>query len=131
MTKEIHTVLIVDDEDMIRMILSQLLSKDGYNILQAGDGDAAVKACTRQKIDLIITDLVMPAKNGIDLIMEIKRSQGNVPIIAISGGGGIKGAFDYLSVAKLIGAEEIFPKPLDLDKLRKAAATLLGIRPAN
>lgn len=131
MTKETHSVLIVDDEDMIRMILSQLLSKDGYNILQAGDGEAAVRACTGQKIDLIITDLVMPTKNGIDLIMEIKRSQGNIPIIAISGGGGIKGTFDYLSVAKLIGAEEIFPKPLDLDKLRKITASLLGMTPTH
>lgn len=131
MTKETHSVLIVDDEDMIRMILSQLLSKDGYNILQAGDGEAAIRACTGQKIDLIITDLVMPTKNGIDLIMEIKRSQGNIPIIAISGGGGIKGTFDYLSVAKLIGAEEIFPKPLDLDKLRKITASLLGMAPTH
>ena len=131
MTKQTHTVLIVDDEEMIRAVLSQLLTKDGYNILQAGDGDAAIKACIGKNIDLIITDLVMPTKNGIDLIMEIKRSQGNIPIIAISGGGGIKGAFDYLSVAKLIGAQEIFPKPIDLDKLRKTTAALLGVAPSS
>lgn len=131
MKKQTHTVLIVDDEEMIRAVLSQLLTKDGYNIVQAGDGDAAIKACTGQNIDLIITDLVMPTKNGIDLIMEIKRSQGNIPIIAISGGGGIKGTFDYLSVAKLIGAQEIFPKPIDFDKLRKSVVALLGVAPSN
>jgi DNA-binding NtrC family response regulator len=129
MKKHTHTILIVDDEEMIRAVLSQLLTKDGYNILQAEDGVAAIKACAGQNVNLIITDLVMPGKNGIDLIMELKRSQGNIPIIAISGGGGIKGAFDYLSVAKLIGAQEIFPKPIDLEKLKNTVATLLGIPP--
>lgn len=131
MKNNTHTILIVDDEEMVRAVLTQLLAKIGYHILQAEDGIAAIKACTGQDIDLIITDLVMPGKNGIDLIMELKRSQGNIPIIAISGGGGIKGVFDYLSVAKLIGAQEIFPKPIDLEKLKNTVATLLGVALAN
>lgn len=131
MTKQTYTILIVDDEEMIRMVLQQLLTKEGYHVLQAEDGDGAVSVCHGQHVDLIITDLVMPKKNGIDLIMEIKKKQGNIPVIAISGGGGIRGSFDYLSVAKLVGAHEIFPKPLDLDGLKKATARLLGITAAS
>ncbi len=119
------TVLIVDDEEMLRGMLRQALKKDGYDILEASNGNEALELSNTHEIDLLITDLVMPGKNGLDLIMELKKGQHNMPIIAISGGGGIDTNYDYLSVARLIGATSIFSKPIDLGQFRNTVSNLL------
>ncbi|MDH5572017.1 MAG: response regulator [Gammaproteobacteria bacterium] len=112
------TILIVDDEAPVRKMLRSMLNADNVELLEATNGNEALKVINESDIDLLITDIVMPEKHGIDLIMEIKKSSAKLPVIAISGGGGITGRFDYLEIAKVIGAENILKKPFTADTLR-------------
>lgn len=120
------TILIVDDEEMIRSMLQQALTKDGHDIFIANNGKEAIETAQQQPLDLLITDLVMPVQNGLDLIMEIRKNHPDIPIVAISGGGGLESHFNYLSVAELIGAHSIFKKPLELSEFRRKIDELLA-----
>jgi len=119
-------ILIVDDEEQMRLVLREALERDNNEIIEAKDGMEASNLY--EEVDLIITDLVMPEKNGLDLIMEIKDKRPDLPIMAISGGGGITGRFDYLPISKIIGAKAIFDKPFSLRELRDQVALLLNVK---
>jgi len=111
-------VLVVDDEPSVRNMVAAMIEPAGYDVIEAVNGAEAVNTCKKVPVDLIITDIVMPKKNGIDLIMEIKKEFPDTPIIAISGGGGIEGRYNYLEIAKLIGANYVLKKPFELHELR-------------
>ena len=117
-------ILVVDDEQPMRTVLHDLLC-DEYEVFLAANGQEAFTILKGKAIDLVITDLVMPEMNGIDLITSIQKISPNIKIIAISGGGGISGRFDYLPVAELVGAEKIFRKPFELAKLKKTLLEML------
>lgn len=111
-------ILVVDDEPSVLKMLKTMLESDDYEILEASNGVEARAICETSEIHLIITDIVMPEKNGIDLIMEVKKNFPAITIIAISGGGGIDGRFDYLDIAALVGAKNILRKPFSVTELR-------------
>ena len=117
-------ILIVDDDEQMRSVLREALERDNNDIIEAKDGMET--SSLYEVVDLIITDLVMPEKNGLDLIMEIKEKRPDIPIIAISGGGGITGRFDYLRISKIVGAKAVFNKPFSLRELRDQVALLLN-----
>lgn len=119
-------ILIVDDEDTIRNMIKIVLEREGYEVLEAVNGEDAIEKAAGEELDLLITDLVMPEKNGIDLILQLKDSQKDLPVLAISGGGGVTGRFDYLPVAKLIGASNILRKPFEMSELKEVVKTLLA-----
>ena len=119
-------ILVVDDEAPVRNLLSDVLEKEGYTVFTAETGVVASEIYNSNDIDLIITDLVMPEKGGIDLIMELKKQDPNIKVIAISGGGGITGRFDYLPIAKLVGATEIIAKPFQVTEIRAQVAKMLA-----
>lgn len=119
-------ILVVDDEAPVRNLLSDVLEKEGYTVFTAETGVEASAIYNSNEIDLIITDLVMPEKGGIDLIMELKKQDPNIKVIAISGGGGITGRFDYLPIAKLVGATEIIAKPFQVTEIREQVARMLA-----
>ena len=119
-------ILVVDDEASVRNLLNDVLEKEGYTVFTAETGVEASTIYNGNQIDLIITDLVMPEKGGIDLIMELKKQDPNVKVIAISGGGGITGRFDYLPIAKLVGATEIIAKPFQVTEIRAQVAKMLA-----
>jgi YesN/AraC family two-component response regulator len=106
-------ILVVDDEAPIRNMLNEYLSEH-YAVHLASNGQQACALLATDAFDLVITDLVMPDMNGIDLVMAIQKQQPSPRVIAISGGGGINGRFDYLPVAQLVGAERILRKPFAL-----------------
>jgi len=119
-------ILIVDDEDSVRMMLKEMLKMSNHVVSEAKNGQEAIERYYAQPVDLIITDLVMPDKSGIDLIMELKEKFPNVRVLAISGGGGITGRFDYLPVAQLLGADFILEKPFQMKELYTKIETLLA-----
>ncbi|MDH5785990.1 MAG: response regulator [Chromatiales bacterium] len=119
-------IMVVDDEAPVRNLLSDVLEKEGYEVFTAETGAEASEIFNSHNIDLIITDLVMPVKGGIDLIMEVKKKDKDTKIIAISGGGGITGRFDYLPIAKLVGATEIIAKPFRVAEIRSQVAKILA-----
>ncbi len=118
-------VLIVDDEAQIRGLLEDLLEGD-YEISTASNGAEALQRLRQDGAELIITDLVMPTMNGIDLVMAVRKQFPTLKIIAISGGGGITGRFDYLPVANLVGASRVIRKPFTLADIRTAVREVLA-----
>ncbi len=118
-------ILVVDDEKTIRHLLDDLLSND-YQVTLAATGMEARQYLDTNPFDLLITDLVMPELNGVDLVMGLQKTQPALKIIAMSGGGGINGRFDYLPVAQLVGATKILRKPFALVDVREAVKELIG-----
>lgn len=121
-------ILVVDDEPSVCSMMVAMLEPDGYDMIAADSGVEAVDVCKEVPVDLIITDIVMPNKNGIDLIMQVKKEYPGIPVIAISGGGGIAGRFDYLEIAKLVGADNILKKPFEIEELRSAVSNVIKNR---
>ncbi|MFH2218502.1 MAG: response regulator [Pseudomonadota bacterium] len=118
-------ILLIDDDSKIRKLFIQKLAGRGYEIIEACDGKEGLRLYHENRPDLVITDLVMPEKEGIEMITELKREFPNVKIIAISGGGrNVQDA--YLHIAKSLGAERTFTKPIDWPELIKAVSELLG-----
>lgn len=119
-------VLVVDDEQPVRDMVGEMVESFGLQVETAEDSDAAINICRKESIDILITDIVMPERNGLDLIMEFKKEFPAIPIIAVSGGGGITGQYDYLQIAKLVGAKNILRKPFSLQEIKSALADVLG-----
>ena len=117
-------ILIIDDEAMIRNLLVNILEREGYETITATDGIDGIKIYRENPADLIITDLLMPEKDGLETIMELRRDFKDVKIIAMSGGGKIDPK-TYLQIARTMGAIEIITKPFDLRELLKTVQQLL------
>ncbi len=119
-------ILIADDDQQIRNMLRITLERADYEVVEACDGLEAIAIFKTNKIDLVITDIVMPEKEGIELIMELKGIDPEVGIIAISGGGRINPE-DYLKWARRFGVNNTFSKPVDRQKLLDAVAEMLTV----
>ena len=117
-------ILIIDDEAMIRDLLVKILEREGYETVTASGGKDGIKIHRENPADLIITDLIMPEKDGLETIMELRRDFKDVKIIAMSGGGKIDSE-TYLQIAKTMGAIETIAKPFDLRELLKTVQELL------
>ena len=118
-------ILVVDDEAQIRILLRQVLIKDGYEVDEASNGNIALKKFRENPFDLVIMDLIMPDKEGLETILDLKKEFENVKIIAISGGGRI-GPEDYLKYAKGFGALHTLTKPIENAELLKAIRNVLN-----
>jgi len=118
-------ILIVDDEENIRFVLAQALRKEGYDVFEAGDGDEALKMLEGQAVDLVVTDLLMPNREGLETIMEIQMNWPQTKIIAMSGGGRVKNT-DFLSVAHKLGAKAVMKKPFSMAKFRDTVARVIN-----
>jgi DNA-binding NtrC family response regulator len=117
-------ILIIDDESMIRDLLVNILEREGYETITASGGKDGIKIYQENPTDLIITDLLMPEKDGIETIMELRRDFQDVKIIAMSGGGKIDPE-TYLEIAKTMGAIKTIEKPFNLRELLKTVQELL------
>lgn len=116
---------IVDDEALIRELFRRILETEGYEVTDSADGNAALALCRRQPPDLIIIDLIMPDKEGIETIIELKRDFPHMKIIAISGGGRIT-AREYLELAETFGANMTLSKPISRDELLTVVGTVIS-----
>jgi len=117
-------ILIIDDEAMIRDLLIKMLEREGYETMNASDGKEGIRLYRENPVDLVITDLIMPEKEGIETIMELRRDYQDVKVIAMSGGGKIDPE-TYLQIAKTLGAIETLTKPFDLKEVLKTVQGLL------
>lgn len=121
-----QNILVIDDDKLMCMALAKILTSAGYNVSQAHDGYEGLRLYRSQHFDLIITDLIMPDKEGIQIIRELRKENNKVRIIAMSAGGR-GGATDYLKWARLMGAKQCLNKPIKRDELLKAVATVLAM----
>lgn len=109
-------ILVVDDEDQIRTMLTQMLEQEGYEVHTAENGEDGMSLVGRYSFDLVITDMIMPVKDGLKFIMELVRDYPELHILAISGGGAIK-AERYLTMAGYLGDIATLEKPFKRDAL--------------
>ena len=113
-------VLLVDDDDLARNTIQLMLERAGYQVRSTGTGREALELCRQALPDLVVTDLIMPETDGLELIQELRKLNPEVRILAISGGGRLN-ANEYLTVAKKFGAVAILSKPFSNQELREAA----------
>jgi DNA-binding response OmpR family regulator len=118
-------ILIIDDDDQVRKMLRLTLNAAGFDVVEAQDGKVAMKFFNQDPlVDLVITDLIMPEKEGIEMIIELRKDFPKVPIIAISGGGRID-PNDYLVLAKKLGAQITLEKPFSRKDIIEAVNELI------
>jgi CheY-like chemotaxis protein len=118
-------ILIVDDERELREVMKQLLSDEGYTVMSAADGVEAGKLIAKQHFDLVITDLIMPEKDGIELMNEMRWKQPQIRILAMSGGGHVPRE-QYLRIARGLGAHAVLEKPFTNKTLIDLVAEVLA-----
>ena len=118
-------ILLIDDEEAVRDVTRAMLERLGHVVVEAGDGDVGTRTLRGGGFDLVVTDLVMPGKEGLETIQEIRRDFPEVPVIAVSAGGYI-GPHAYLAVAKRMGASATLTKPFAQDELAAALKQVLG-----
>jgi DNA-binding response OmpR family regulator len=110
------SILLVDDDEQLRSMLRIVLDRAGYQVQEASNGKEALDAFSRYPADLLITDIIMPDKEGLDTIMELRHSHPDLKIIAMSGGGRVS-AQNYLGLAKMLGANLALAKPFSIQEL--------------
>jgi len=110
------TILVVDDAPIIRELIKSVLETEGFNVLEAADGEEAIRICRDEPIDLSIVDIFLPKKGGLQVMGELIKSDRSHKFIAISGGE----AFNpeaIVELAKVFDVVETFTKPIDTRKL--------------
>lgn len=103
------TVLLIDDDELVRGMLTRALSDARYTVIEAADGQQGVNLARSTSVDIVVTDLVMPVQEGVETILTLRRERPRLPIIAMS--GGVNNSQLYLDIAAKIGAKRILPKP--------------------
>lgn len=113
-------ILVIDDEALIRDMLKQMLTRLGHRVTLATDGELGLASFNEIKPDLVITDIIMPNKDGIQLILALFEQNPKLPIIAMSGGRRAVTAEFNLDSAGLIGAKAVLQKPFSREQLQDA-----------
>jgi len=122
-------ILVIDDEKSIRSLLRQLFERQGYKVMVAASGDEGIQTFNENPVDLVIIDLIMPEKDGIETIRELRSLDPHIKIIAISGGGIIQPDL-YLKLAEKFGALYSFQKPIETHKMLTFVENLFNQSPA-
>ncbi len=119
-------ILVIDDNDEFRGLMRRWLEGAGYEVVDASNGNEGIKLYRKRPADLVITDMIMPEKEGLETMVELRRDFPDVKIIAVSGGG-FEDPKNYLESAKLIGgALRTFTKPFQKEELLEAIEEILG-----
>ena len=127
-------IIVIDDEEDIRDTLKEVLNRAGFEVGVADNGDDGLDLLRNSGADLVITDIIMPGKDGVDTVYDIRMEFPNTPVIVISGGGNVM-PMDYephaikteayLASASKAGADVTLTKPFDREELLAAVNGLL------
>lgn len=109
-------VLVIDDEELARFTLREILETAGHEVTEARNGNEGIAFQKGDPFDLVVTDIIMPEKEGVETIIELKRDFPDLKIIGISGGGRTRN-LDFLKLAEQYGAEKVLAKPFSEDEL--------------
>lgn len=118
-------ILVIDDELLIRSTIVAILHREGFSVEEASDGRAGLALVHKHRPDVVITDIFMPNKDGIEIVMELKRSCPRTKIIAMTGGGQSQ-MMEIAHAAELLGAHHVLRKPFDKQDLLHAMNAVLG-----
>ena len=117
-------ILVIDDDALVRSTIRRLLEHAEFTVFEARHGADGLSLIARQPVDLVITDILMPEKEGIETILELRQSYPMLPIIATSGGDRT-GNSDFLGMASKLGANRILPKPFRSKELLAMVGEIL------
>lgn len=117
-------ILVIDDEPTALDLLRRILEMNGYEVLSAVNGQKGVELFQQQPCDLVITDMVMPVKDGLQTILDLRSEEPDLPVIAISGGGTISKE-RYLAVAGYLDNVITIAKPFAIEDITQAVKKLL------
>lgn len=120
-------ILLIDDDDALRTMLRLTLNHFGHTVVEARNGREGLALYPHADVALVITDIVMPEVEGIEVLMELRKVEPRVKIIAISGGGRAS-ATDYLRLARKLGASRVLAKPFSNEALLAAINDVLAER---
>ncbi len=118
-------ILVVDDEELARFTLCEILEGAGHDVTEASNGNEAIERQRGQPFDLVVTDIIMPEKEGVETIIELKRDYPDLKIIGISGGGRSRN-MDFLKLAEEFGADAVLAKPFSEDELMERVNVCLS-----
>ena len=118
-------ILIIDDDHHILIMTKKMLERAGFEVELASNGNEGLELFKKVPVDLVITDIIMPEKEGLETIREMKRIRSDLKIIAMSGGGKIS-SDNYLDTAKIFGATRILGKPFSQKQMVSTVQELLG-----
>jgi CheY-like chemotaxis protein len=121
-------IVVVDDERVIRFLLKEILEKDNHKVRLTDNGNDAMELIREEKPDLLITDIFMPEKNGLELLMDVRKNYPDIRAIAISGdsqsrNGGHK---ECLEIAHCLGCDLILEKPFTKETVKEAIKQILS-----
>ena len=117
-----RSILLIDDNDQIRALLRRVLEEAGYYVMDAANGREGLQQFRHNPVALVITDLLMPDSDGLEVTMTLRRESPHVKIIALTGSSGEP---NLLEVAKLLGAHRTMKKPIEMAELLKAVQQVL------
>ncbi len=118
-------ILIADDEESVLEVVRRILAVDGHEVIEARDGEEALRKIRTDKPELAVIDLFMPRKEGLETIMQIRKSFPDLKIIAVSGGNPTHG-MSFLELATRLGAHRTLAKPFSMQEIRDTIADLLA-----
>jgi CheY-like chemotaxis protein len=118
-------ILVIDDEELARFTMREILESAGHAVEEAKNGAQGISLQRSQPFDVVITDIIMPEKEGVQTIIELRQDFPTLPIIAISGGGRTRN-LDFLRIAEQYGARKILPKPFSEEDLLDAVGGCLA-----
>ncbi len=121
-----RTVLLIDDDAAIRQLVRQTLEDEGYTVVEAGTGAEGLRRVRETPVDVVLTDIIMPDGDGLEVVRELRRDFPTIRIIAFTGG---RLEWDYSATARLLGAHETLMKPLTPEQVLAAVARQIGMRP--
>jgi DNA-binding response OmpR family regulator len=121
-------VLVIDDEETVRNVIRDALQFKGFVVAVAADGIEGLRDFRAEPAEVVICDMLMPEKEGIETIHDLRQEWPEVKIIAMSGGG-MSGSMDGLKFAKRLGADATLAKPFSMDELFAAVDRLLSTEP--
>jgi two-component system chemotaxis response regulator CheY len=118
------TVLVIDDDDMIREVVRRALERAGHDVLEASEGSEGLSRLKASAVDLMIVDVMMPKKGGIETLMELRNSRPGMKTIVITGKVDTASA-SFKNLIHAFGVKRVFQKPFDLDELAAAVQAIL------
>jgi len=118
-------ILLVDDDALVRASLAEILNDGGYIVCEAADGNQGLATLERDSFDLVVLDILMPERDGLETIRAIREKWAALPVLAISGGD-VTGWCDYLRIAAALGADDTLAKPFLSSDFMLRVSRLIG-----
>jgi len=117
-------ILLIEDDQPVRETFEIVLASEGHEVIAVENGELGLKRIAAGGIDLVVTDIIMPERDGVEVINALRKTQATLPVIAVSGGAR-NSSIDYLGIAKMLGAAAVLPKPVGARELLAAVNAAL------